>query len=65
MNESFCKPVSGEKTNLNSRMTLVTPPVEHFLSPYESIKGVRSHYCYYIINYLKWILKIELQSHEA
>ena len=41
--------VSGEKTNLNSRMTLVTSPVEHFLSPYESIKGVRSHYCYYII----------------
>ena len=49
MNATFSKPVSGEKTNLNSRTTIVTEPVEHFLSPYESIKGVISHYCYYII----------------
>ena len=48
MNENFCKPMSG-KAKLNSRTTIVTEPVVHTLSPYESIKGVRSHYCYYIV----------------
>ena len=48
MNETFGKPITGSKSKLNSRITIVTPPVIHTLSEYKSIKGVRSHYCYLI-----------------
>ena len=49
MNDTFSKPVSGGKVHLNSRTTIVTEPVVHTLSPYKSIVGVRSNYCYYVI----------------
>ena len=48
MNENFGLPVTGDKARLNSRKTIVTPPVEHFLSEYKSIEGVRSNYCYLV-----------------
>ena len=49
MNETFCKPVTGDSARLNERRTFVTPSAVHTLSEYQSIKGVRSHYCYLII----------------
>ena len=55
MNETFSKPVSGDSARLNERKTFVTPSVVHTLSEYESIKGVRSHYCYLIIPNSKFI----------
>ena len=49
MNETFSKVVSGDSARLNERKPFVTPSVVHTLSEYESIKGVRSHYCYLIM----------------
>ena len=49
MNETFNKAVSGDNARLNERKTFVTLSVVHVLSEYESIKGVRSHYCYLIL----------------
>ena len=48
MNDTFAKPVSGDRARFNSRTTIVTPPVVHTLSEYKSLTGVREHYCYYI-----------------
>ncbi len=48
MNKEFCKPVTGNRARLNSRKTIVTPSVEHKLSEYKSIVGMRSQYCFYI-----------------
>ena len=48
MNKTFGKPVTGDKARLNSRITIVTPPVVHQLSEYESLSGMRSHYCYLV-----------------
>ena len=48
MNETFGTHVTGDKARLKFRVTIVTPPVEHVLSEYKSITGVREHYCYYI-----------------
>ena len=48
MNDTFGAPVTGDKARLNSRKTLVTPSVEHVLSEYKSLKGMRENYCYLI-----------------
>ena len=48
MNNNFSSPTTGDKANLRTRYTIVTPSVKHTLSEYKSIKGTRSHYCFYL-----------------
>ena len=55
MNDTFGVPVTGDKARLNSRKTIVTPSVEHVLSEYKSLKGMRENYCYLIQPNCPWV----------
>ena len=54
MNDTFGVPVTGDKARLNSRKTIVTPSLEHVLSEYKSLKGMRGNYCYLIQPNCSW-----------
>ena len=54
MNDTFGVPVTGDKARLNSRKTIVTPSLEHVLSEYKSLKGMRENYCYLIQPNYSW-----------
>ena len=55
MNDTFGVPVTRDKARLNSRRTIVNPSVEHVLSEYKSLNGLRENYCYLIQPNCPWV----------